>query len=267
MTPEDSARLWSKVDRRGPDECWPWLGGTRQKEGYGILSIRRKKMTVSRLIVAEQTGEDVPAGRVVRHTCDNPPCCNPAHLVVGTPRDNSRDAMDRDRVARGERVAGAILTAEQVRAMREYADEHPDALLPDLGERFDIDPKRLSPILMGKAWKHAGGPLRGAIRRAKLTEADAEYIRTTTDTYEQIRARLDVSRETIARIRKGRAWRNDGVERLPGKPDSGIPAAPVSRRRATDTHCANGHEWTPETIYTWNGVRMCRACRTARRQR
>lgn len=38
-----------------------------------------------------------PAPLVIRHTCDNPPCCNPAHLVPGTYQDNARDCVERGR--------------------------------------------------------------------------------------------------------------------------------------------------------------------------
>ena len=81
-------RMWSKIDARGPDECWPWTGGC-QPGGYGVID----KRTVSRIIL----GLDDDDPRIGRHTCDNPPCCNPAHLIAGTYDDNSGDMVERER--------------------------------------------------------------------------------------------------------------------------------------------------------------------------
>jgi DNA-directed RNA polymerase specialized sigma24 family protein len=59
----------------------------------------------------------IPAGRLVLHSCDNPPCVNPEHLRAGTQRDNRRDAVIRRRTARGERNAAAKLTDAQFAAI------------------------------------------------------------------------------------------------------------------------------------------------------
>ena len=87
-------RLWEKVDRRGPDECWPWTAG-RQPGGYGTID----KQNVSRILLGLEVGDP----REARHTCDNPPCCNPAHLIAGTSQENADDMVERGRSMRGER--------------------------------------------------------------------------------------------------------------------------------------------------------------------
>ncbi len=60
----------------------------------------------------------VPDGLFVRHTCDNPPCCNPAHLLIGTAADNTHDAIERDRLARGFDLSHTKLSREQVEEVR-----------------------------------------------------------------------------------------------------------------------------------------------------
>ena len=93
-------RFWSKVDRREPGECWPWTGWRNHKRGgYGAFSI----WPISSAIPAhryayERAHGAIPAGLVVRHSCDNPPCVNPAHLLVGTIADNWMDAILRGRL-------------------------------------------------------------------------------------------------------------------------------------------------------------------------
>lgn len=88
-------RFWPKVDKRGPHECWPWKAGTTK--GYGTLGVHpsdgfsRRQMYAHRLSWQFANGISVPAGMLVCHSCDNPLCCNPRHLWIGTIGDNNRD--------------------------------------------------------------------------------------------------------------------------------------------------------------------------------
>ena len=92
------ARFWPKVDKRHPDECWPWKAATTFG-GYGVLGEggrRGKIVRASRLSYIIHKGE-IPDGFVVRHACDNSACVNPDHLLIGTQADNIRDAVARGR--------------------------------------------------------------------------------------------------------------------------------------------------------------------------
>lgn len=93
-----TGRFWAKVERRGPDECWPWTGWTTS-QGYGVIGLggRDEKAHRAAWIV---TRGPIPRGLVIRHTCDNPPCVNPTHLLLGTQLDNIRDRVERGRSAK-----------------------------------------------------------------------------------------------------------------------------------------------------------------------
>lgn len=95
MTQTLTDRFWPKVDRRGPDECWEWTG-SRQPTGYGRIKISDRVHNTHRVVWALTNGP-IPARLQVLHRCDNPPCCNPAHLYLGTIADNMHD---RDRKGR-----------------------------------------------------------------------------------------------------------------------------------------------------------------------
>lgn len=98
-------RFWAKVDRSaGPDGCWPWLAG-RNHQGYGRFRIggRGSPTAHAHRVAWEVANGAIPAGLLACHQCDNPPCCNPSHLFLGTTPDNVADRDSKGRTASGER--------------------------------------------------------------------------------------------------------------------------------------------------------------------
>lgn len=117
-----SVRFWSKVDKRSPDECWPWTGHC-VPGGYGnfrhgsTLDGTRRKTNAHRMAWTLAFGEPA-AGMFVMHGCDNRACCNPAHLRLGTHADNMRDMVSKGRSLRGERhYASKIADADRETAV------------------------------------------------------------------------------------------------------------------------------------------------------
>lgn len=83
-----------------PNACWEWTG-FRIPDGYGQITIRSRQRTYKAHRLAWEIAHGpIPEGLQVCHKCDNPPCCNPAHLFLGTARDN---VMDRERKGRSFR--------------------------------------------------------------------------------------------------------------------------------------------------------------------
>ena len=128
-------RYLSKVEKRSPDDCWPWLGA-RNLKGYGIMHWNGHSHNAHRF-AWELAHGPIPDGLHCLHHCDNPPCQNPTHLFLDTNDANIADKMakGRHRGAWGERSGSAKLTAEQVL-------------------QFGVHKKHIQAIIYGKTWKH-----------------------------------------------------------------------------------------------------------------
>jgi hypothetical protein len=92
------ARFLPKIAVAGPDECWEWTGA-RHPFGHGRLRAggRNEPMFIAHRLAYIYWVGPIPDGLQVRHTCDNPPCVNPAHLLLGTQADNTLDMVRRRR--------------------------------------------------------------------------------------------------------------------------------------------------------------------------
>lgn len=93
-------RFWRKVDIRGPDECWPWIAG-RDFRGYGRFRTDERPTWSHIYALEEKLGRKLHPGCCSMHSCDNPPCNNPAHLFEGTVRENTEEMWDKGRAKPG----------------------------------------------------------------------------------------------------------------------------------------------------------------------
>lgn len=120
LTSEETAGFLSRVDRSGGgDACWPWTG-SRFRQGYGQFHIHGcNPVKAHRVAYFVSAGQD-PGDLCVCHRCDNPPCCNPAHLFLGTIADNNadRDSKGRTVYPNVGRVFGPEFRAKLSAAMR-----------------------------------------------------------------------------------------------------------------------------------------------------
>lgn len=145
------AEFWSRVDRSaGPGACWPWKGYSSHQAGYGRLVWRRHLYHAHRL-AHEVAHGPIPARLYVLHSCDNPPCCNPDHLSVGTNQDNLRDAAAKGRTAR----ANALLTWDSVAEIRRRAASGETG--QSLATAFGISKSAACRVINGTTWNRATG--------------------------------------------------------------------------------------------------------------
>lgn len=152
-------RFWSKVDSSGGETaCWPWTA-SRDDKGYGWFALNRR-MRRAHTVAYRLVHGDPPDGHIVRHQCDNPPCCNPLHLESGTKKDNAQDVCQRgdwgDR--KGAANGRAYIPEEVIRACREryrpYSRTHG---VQALAREFGVNQESLRDAVTGRSWRHLDG--------------------------------------------------------------------------------------------------------------
>ena len=142
------AAFWENVDRiTTPEGCWPWIGQINRK-GYGLAAMRSKKYPAHNVVFV-LNGGTLLEGELVRHTCDNPACCNPTHLIAGTPADNSRDMVLRGRSRSGSKNHNAKLTENIVLSLRGDSRS-----ARELGQLHGVNARTIRGVKKGESWKH-----------------------------------------------------------------------------------------------------------------
>ena len=160
--------FWARVDRTAPaPACWPWIGH-RNADGYGKLKIRGRTLIAHRVAFALSRNVGV-IDACVLHSCDNPACCNPAHLRMGTNAENQAEKVAKGRQAKGDvhgarrhpntRPRGsehgrARLTEDNVREIRRR--HAAGKTIASLAARYGVATKTVWFIVHRKTWLHVG---------------------------------------------------------------------------------------------------------------
>lgn len=159
-------RFWRNVEKG--DGCWLWTG-QKCARGYGRITLPgHKSGTGAHRVSLMLHGRIVPRRSVVLHLCDTPACVRPDHLQVGTHQTNQADKVRKGRQAKGERQGSAVLSAIEVKAMRQLRDD--GWTCSDIGAAFGRSYPAVHQAVTGETWAHLTYPIvDGASRESEAT--------------------------------------------------------------------------------------------------
>lgn len=146
-------RFWNKITKRGPNECWEWNAGL-SKNGRPLFWYEGRMVIAYRFVFALM-GTPIPDRLLACHHCDNPRCCNPAHIFIGTKRDNLMDYLDKGgkvgKSQRGEANPAAKLALAQVNNIRSSLREGVSRRSLALSHKVAI--RTIDSIANGQTWR------------------------------------------------------------------------------------------------------------------
>lgn len=186
LTAQQEQRFRAQVARSGDDACWPWTGRS-DPDGYGRIAFGNaakgtfRAHRAHRIAYALARGP-IPDGLQVCHRCDNPPCCNPAHLFLGTAAENQHDCFRKGRRARGEANGMRTRPEARLRGDAHWSHQRPEFLargerhasakldgarvleirarsaagesLYQLARSYGVTPQSIHAIVRRQSWKH-----------------------------------------------------------------------------------------------------------------
>ena len=160
----DQDNVLAKISIGNDAECWNW-SASKDPRGYGLCSVQKHTFRAHRVVYAIAFGV-VPRGMFVCHRCDNPSCCNPSHLFLGTTDDNMADKVAKGRQSRGPAHAALIyerspkgsnshnakLTEASVREIREL--RRSGQTVSHLARTYGVTRTAINSAIHGRSWRH-----------------------------------------------------------------------------------------------------------------
>ncbi len=141
------------VRQLGSNNCWTWVGSCSGGSKYGQTYYRGRVDKAHRVSYMLFNGS-IPPGHDVMHTCDNPKCVNPSHLITGTRKDNMQDAVKKGRHPHGETHGRAKVNESQVRQIRVLYTQ--GLSYRALASKYGVSHLTIRDIVVRNTWRHVG---------------------------------------------------------------------------------------------------------------
>lgn len=207
-------KFWNRVQKGNENECWMWKRVRHRKKypsfSYGEFGFNGKRYLPHRFAYQLHYKQD-PGELFVCHSCDNPGCCNPHHLWLGTPGENNLDKIQKRRQQIGSEHHSAILDEEKVKEIVGLLT-NTTLTFQQIGDKFGVSMSAISSIRRGNTWSQVtGGKVKHRGRATKLTPDDVVIIKQLINegkVLRRIAEQFKVSSGTILDIKENRIWRD-----------------------------------------------------------
>jgi hypothetical protein len=148
---DDIFRFWQYVQRRGPDDCWNWVGYKLKDRNYGHFGLKGSNFLAHRISYYLHIRID-PKEQLVCHSCNNESCVNPSHLYLGTQAVNMQQMFaDKRKDHQGEKHPGAKLSEDEVLDIKALLKTTPRTKLAIM---FGVSRSTIDDIATNKTWSY-----------------------------------------------------------------------------------------------------------------
>ncbi len=155
MLRQNDDKFWKRVAKRSDSECWLWMTYL-DRDGYGLFQFRhdgeKKRFRANRVSYMLTHGNRLNIDQFVCHTCDNPQCVNPSHLILGDCKTNIDDCVSKHRQAKGIQNGRSKLTEEQVRNIRVQLSNGQSHC--SIAKNFNVTRRAIFSIAKNDTWQH-----------------------------------------------------------------------------------------------------------------
>jgi hypothetical protein len=214
-------RFWYKVNYPGnDDECWEWIG-YRNDKNYGRFGVNWVVVFSHRFAYEYYNGPIPPIAHIhILHDCDNPPCCNPNHLFLGTDQDNMTDKVNKNRQLKGEKVGNSILTEQDILDIFEGIKAKKFTTITQISSTYNVHRGTILAIINRINWTHLTEKMtdreledmKNFLRPhypIKLNKNIVRQIKQDLNsnlTLVDISKKYNISSQLVARIRDKKLW-------------------------------------------------------------
>lgn len=149
VTEKQRLNFFSKLEKKG--DCLEFQGAKKPVDGYGWIGLNGTQLHAHRLAYILEYGEIASSKILVCHKCDNPPCCNPEHLFLGSDFDNMQDMIKKGRKAsiKGEIHPNSILKEKDVKHIF-----NSEKSAKDLAAEYGVSKFTIYDVRSRKSWRH-----------------------------------------------------------------------------------------------------------------
>jgi hypothetical protein len=228
ITQKNINLFWSHIifPNNIKDGCWLTNYQKNSHHKYKNITINNNVISIHRFMYMIWNKCDIPKKMIIRHKCHNPECCNPYHLIIGTPQDNSNDMKNANRSLYGENNPNKILTEKDVLNFLKDCENSLFNSTKDAAIKYNVNDTTIQHILNGISWKNITDSYHIPLNQLKNKIVRSKYhannlmneklvkemlnmcLLNNFNTIKEISIYYNISHQTVTNILNGKSWKH-----------------------------------------------------------